>query len=168
LLDPKLVDHGSTLIHVGAYGPLCTKLSYFYISTLSVLSGLRVTSKDVEVIEYFCFRFQLCIMLVTSEFAFASSFFSSKCFRFHKNLTAFASSFRFCFHIPGYQNGNHIEPLEKQQQEISIAKNSLHYVMHLHHNFCIMIFARSIFRNVRKYNRPNQMKHFEYRNVSVI
>jgi len=37
-----------------------------------------------------CFRFQLRIKLVASEFASASSFFlqSAVCFRFHKNLTA--------------------------------------------------------------------------------
>ena len=44
----------------------------------------------------FCFRFRLCIELVTSEFA-SSSILSSKCF--HKNLTASTTS-SFCFHIP--------------------------------------------------------------------
>ena len=38
----------------------------------------------------FCFCFQVWIELVASEFASASSLFQSKCFRFHKNVTAFA------------------------------------------------------------------------------
>jgi len=41
----------------------------------SVLLACVVRNRDVEVVEYFCFRFQLSIKLVASEFASASSFF---------------------------------------------------------------------------------------------
>jgi len=52
--------------------------------------------RDVEAVEYFCFRFQLrisCLLRQVSRFpvCFRFQLLSSKCFRFHKNLTASAS-----------------------------------------------------------------------------
>jgi len=69
-----------------------------------------VTTRDVEAVEYFCFRFRLLLKCHDSEFASASSLLLplpapdkvgrfrfqlilSKCFRFLQNFTA--SSFRF-------------------------------------------------------------------------
>jgi len=39
------------------------------------MTAMIVEIRDVEAVEYFCFRFQLRIKLVASKFASASSFF---------------------------------------------------------------------------------------------
>jgi len=43
-------------------------------------SSSGVLTRDVEAVEYFCFRFQLHVKLVASELASASSFFLQSAF----------------------------------------------------------------------------------------
>jgi len=43
LLDPRLVDHGLTLIHVGAYDPCCLKRIFEFMTPLFKFKSKRLT-----------------------------------------------------------------------------------------------------------------------------
>jgi len=81
-----------------AYAPIIRRntlciFNIFYLVNIMFSTIIHtLQARDVEAVEYFCFRFLLLIKLVASEFASASSFFlQNASARFHKNLIASTS-----------------------------------------------------------------------------
>jgi len=61
-----------------------------------------LTTRDVEAVEYFLLPLPASYKISRFRVCFRFQLLFSKCFRFHKNLTASTSSFCFRFHIPAY------------------------------------------------------------------